>query len=399
MPKVERAPALAVVAAAMLSTGCAPPHGRQVLQCGRGDPTADKPQSKLWYAHGRWWAWLPSARAGGRVWRRSALGPWRPEVHLDGLAATLPGRADVWTDGDRVVAALVEGRRLAVAALRWDRADERYEPAGEPLVWRERSPIETVTIDRAADGSFWVAYPARARAGRAMTVRRVPPGLASPPGEPVAIGRVAGRDDICAVAALDGGVGVLWSDQKAQRILFRRHAAGAAQGDWSAREVVASGHRTADDHVNFCRPPGGGGLKLLAATKTSLDTTGLPIFSLRVLAAGERWRSLAFGNLTDELDFTRPIVLWVGGRPVALFTCRSPGGGGRRFGERFSVIEMQSFAPDARSPVGPRREVMRAPARLNNVTGPKVAPPGRACLVLASDARGAVYEAFVRPGD
>ncbi|MBN2290381.1 MAG: hypothetical protein JXQ83_13685, partial [Candidatus Glassbacteria bacterium] len=87
-----------------------------VIFCGRADPTADKPQSKLWYAQGTWWAWLPGGESGGRLWRRGSQGAWIPAEHLDPVLAALPGRADVWAGarGDTVAAVLVGDSLLAV---------------------------------------------------------------------------------------------------------------------------------------------------------------------------------------------------------------------------------------------------------------------------------------------
>jgi hypothetical protein len=405
MPKCTRLLGRLVLAAAGLGPvavlpGCSQPRAlldAPVIQCHCKDPTADKPQSKVWFARGRWWAWLRWGKSGGRLWRREGRGGWLPQEHLDALLSALPGRADVWADADNVVAALVEGKRLAVAALIWSPLADRYELAAFPVCWQAASAVETVTIDRDADGAFWAAYPLNAKKGRTMVVRKFPPGLGSPSGQPIPLANVGDRDDICAVAALAGGVGVMWSDQKAQTVSFRRHLLGAADADWAPAEVVASGCDTADDHINFCRPRGASDLKLIAATKTSLDTIGCPILALRVLTADDQWRSLDFAEPTDELEFTRPIVLWLVDRPAALFTTRSQPPRGRRGGPRFSIIEMLKFAPDVLSWRGPRREVIRAAALVNNVTGPKTPPPGRACLVLASDGDGGVYEALVGP--
>src|SRR5262249_9782592 len=51
------------------------------------NPTADKPQSKLWFAHGSWWAWLPDQQGSG-VWRRREDG-WQRQASLDAALAGL----------------------------------------------------------------------------------------------------------------------------------------------------------------------------------------------------------------------------------------------------------------------------------------------------------------------
>ena len=64
-------------------------------------------------------------------------------------------------------------------------------------------------------------------------------------------------DDICAVTAFAGKIGVLWSNQSTQRFGFKYHVDGADPATWSADEVPASqsalnvGAGMADDHINF----------------------------------------------------------------------------------------------------------------------------------------------------
>jgi len=369
-----------------------------VVQTGVRDATEDKPQSKVWYAAGRWWAWLPAAEGGGRVWRRIGPGQWQPERHLDYLLGTLPGRADVWTGGGQVVAALMEGRRLAVASLRWHDGCGRYEPDVAPRQWEAASPVETVTLDRDADGTFWVAYPVAAKKGRQVVARRLPRSLRWPPGGPIVLADGIGGDEICGFAAFGRAVGVMWSDQKRQSLFFRRHVLTGPDVAWQPVETVAAGNQTADDHINFCVPPTGQGVKLLAVTKTSLDKVGEPIFSLRVLDTADRWRSVGFGTLTKDRDLTRPIVLWSSDRPVCAYTCRSPYRKPRRGSPPpYSVIETHAFGPDGFAPAGEPRVLIRAKAEINNVTGPKAHPPGIPAVVLASDADGGVYEGVIAP--
>jgi len=383
---------------AMCSAGATQPGvvlAEPVIRCGVRDGTEDKPQSKVWYGKGCWWAWLPSGAGGGRIWKRTGPGTWRAERHLDYLAGALPGRADVWAGQGRVVAALMAGDGLAVASLRWNERRGRYEPDVPPRRWRAASPVETVTLDRDAFGGFWVAYPVRDAQGKRIVVRRLPRSLRWPPGPPIVLAEGVGNDDICGLVTVGQAVGVMWSDQRKQEVRFRRHLLGGPDSAWQPVEVVAAGRKTADDHINFSRPPLGSGAELLAVTKTSLDAVGRPIFSLRVLAGG-RWRSVGFGTLTRDRDLTRPILLWVGGRPVCVYTCRSPYRRAKRGRPApYSVIEAQEFPADCTIPTALPTVLIRAQAFLNNVTGPKAASAGVPCVVLASDAAGGIYEGIL----
>lgn len=366
-----------------------------VIDCSAAYPTRDKPQSKVWYAKGCWWAWLPFGDSGGRLWRRGPGGAWSPETHLDSSLRALPGRADVWASGrgDSVVAALVEDKLLSVACLLWNPAVDGYKLKGEPIRWRAASEVETITIDRQGNGAFWTAYPEDVPEGRRIVVRKIDP-LGEQPGlgDQVILAEGLYEDEICAVCALgDGSVGVMWSDQHAGMLFFRTHSPKAAADSWSTADTVAAGDKTADDHLNFCRPPAGTGPALLAATKTSLDSVGLPLLSLRVLDNNGRWHSVPFAHLYQGHEPSRPIVIWSSGRPVCLYTVYGPG---KRF-ERLNSIMGQAFFGEGLKTSGPLQVVIPALKGLNDVTGPKKVPSGAACLILASDRGGKVYEAFI----
>ena len=62
-----------------------------IFQTGVQNPTQDKPQSKLWFDHDRYWAWLPIP-GGSTVLERTADG-WRELTHLRKYQADLPGQA------------------------------------------------------------------------------------------------------------------------------------------------------------------------------------------------------------------------------------------------------------------------------------------------------------------
>ncbi|MFC1613847.1 hypothetical protein ACFL5K_00950 [Gemmatimonadota bacterium] len=366
-----------------------------VIDCGTAYPTRDKPQSKIWYAHDSWWAWLPNGGAGGRLWRRGAEGVWNPQAHLDSSLIKLPGRADVRAsaNGDTVAAVLVEDSLLAVARLDWNPKPGRYEPVGEPVRWKASSEVETVTIDRRGDGAFWVAYPEDVEEGRRIVARKIELSAGkSGQGEAVILAEGLYKDEICAVVALEkGSTGVIWSDQHSEAVLFRTHCSQAPDSTWQAADTVAVGEKTADDHLNFCRPPAGAGPALLVATKTSLDSVGLPLLCLRVLDRQGLWHSVPFAPLQPAGHPSRPVALWRDSGPVCLYTVYGPQH--RLYG--MNSVMLQAFSDNGLRAVGPPREVIPPVKELNDVTGPKAAPYKAACLILASDQSGKVYEAFV----
>ena len=364
-----------------------------VIQCRTTEPTRDKPQSKLWYDRGHWWAWLPYGASGSRVWRRDGAGKWVEREHLGGALGQLPGRADISATEDRVVAALVEGNRMAVAALRWNALRSRYELEDNVIQWSEDSEVETVTIATATVG-FWIAYPLDSAKGQQVVVRKVSSDLARL-GDKVVLADSLSRDDICAVTRTDNGVGVMWSNQNTDMLLWRLHLPGAPDTSWSLSDTVDRDHKTADDHINFARPPEGAtGLKIIAATKTSLDTYGQPLLSLRVNKSGRLWVSIPFARLTQkDGEPSRPIALWYGKRQIVIYTLYGQDSGK----VTRNRVMLQQFSADALDPVGTARELLPALPGLNNVTGSKLVPADAPLVVLASDNAGAVYEAVIAP--
>src|SRR3954451_17665561 len=71
------------------------------------DPTADKPQSKLWYNDGFWWAVMFNQPAGNwQIYKLSWPSAWNPTGIV--VDARVTSRADVLWDGSKLfIASLV----------------------------------------------------------------------------------------------------------------------------------------------------------------------------------------------------------------------------------------------------------------------------------------------------
>jgi hypothetical protein len=116
-------------------------------------------------------------------------------------------------------------------------------------------------------------------------------------------------DDIGAVTAFDGRVGVLWSNQITGHFGFRVHFPWAPPTLWEADEVPASQSANppagsmADDHLNFAVSSDG---TLYAAVKSEWDPTlGLPKIGVLVRRPSGQWDDL---HGVDEFG-TSPIML------------------------------------------------------------------------------------------
>jgi hypothetical protein len=352
-------------------------------------PTADKPQSKLWYARDRWWTWLPTT-TGSSIWQRDADG-WKRDRSLNQPLTGLTGRADVWADGDSARAVLVASDRLVVVALKFDSGRNSYRLDGEPVIWplEVHSSVETATITRDRTGRWWVSYDQ----DRTMWVRSFRAGfseagsVASTWSEPIAVSDLVGTDDIATIVTMPDAVGLFWSDQIIDAFLFRRHMNGKQPNDWEAVEVVQTGAGTVNDHLNAAARADG---TLFVATKTGSKRLGRPQLSLHIRHPNGNWQSLPYGPLTATAEYGRPIVLLDANRS-RLFLCHSiysrRHDGSRT--SRISCIVVNTEQMDLGQP-----EVELVTAAANNATGLKAPLPTDAIpIVLASDEEGNIYEA------
>lgn len=353
-------------------------------------PTKDKPQSKLWFAHGTWWAWLP-VRNGSSIWRRTPRG-WQRQSELDAALLNHPGQADVWAAGNEVCAVLVDPQRLSVIRLEWEAQSRRYRLAGQPVRLNppestgEQDAIETATIARDTQGRWWVAYN-RQR----MIWLRTAPSAGDHWTQPIPVcEKPVSADDICAIVAVQNRVGVFWSDQNHDAVYFRTHKDQSPPSTWETVEVADQGNKTADDHINIATASDG---TLYVATKNSVDRVGQPQHVLRVRDASGKWKNYPYATLTSQQGPTRPIVQ-LGGNPAKLFLLHTIAVVGRRPAE--SLIACQTTDPgriQIAAAAQPLIEAETATA-VNNVTGSKARlPQGAPWIVLASDPAGNVYEA------
>jgi hypothetical protein len=379
---------VAGAALAIALCGLSTAADRPVFRVGVPYPTKDKPQSKLWFAHGAWWAWLP-APDGSSVWKRGAPG-WERQTHLDRSLAGLPGQADVWADDVEVRAVLASPDRLAVIALLWDAQARRYEVTGAPAAFSTPEPpgknegIETATITRDSRRRWWIGYNWRSD----MWVRSSPDGRAW--SEPIRVTAAkASEDDLCSVAALPDRVGVLWSDQAHDTVYARWHADRDPPDRWLPAEVVEQGGKNADDHIHAAVTADGA---LYVATKNSVDTIGKPQLVLRVRDPWGKWSNVPYALRTEKYHPSRPIAL-LGGDPLRLFLLHSM----YRLDHptpRQSTIAWQSTELPRLNLVPVAAPLLDAVTQLNDVTGCKSRlPAGQPWIVLASDQDGNVYEA------
>ena len=356
-------------------------------------PTADKPQSKLWFMDSYWWALLPDS-SGPTLWQRTNSG-WKEHPEINNSIKGIPGRADVWYEDRIVTAVSVSDSSLCIfrlipqdsADVNWQAKVLRY------LNIPQKSPhIETATIAKDATGVWWVAADV---GGKAIYVWSSKDAIHW--SSAILMGENVSSDDISCIAALKRSVVVIWSDQRAEAVYSREHINGHPADDWSAIHTIASGNKTADDHINTALSANG---TLWVTTKNSVDKVGYPQLVLRVREPGGRWKNYPYLKLRQYTGPSRPVVITTPDPDLILsgYTIYDHKNK-NRYDDRiaFGVIDTASaeilvkrkeiIVPD------PSLKIM-----INNITGPKLAfPSDGPWIILASDNKGNVYEADLRP--
>jgi len=351
-------------------------------------PTADKPQSKIWYANKQWWALLPRAN-GPSLWQRTRDG-WKEHMVVNETLRGEPGRADVWQDGNILTAVGVSINSFAIFRIALPGKSGVKSTAH--VLARISAPslkdsIETATIVQDGQKHWWVA----ADAGNSVYVWHSTDAVKWD--QPVRLAEGIHPDDICNVTALPNSVMVIWSDQKRDGVFCREHVNGKGATDWNAKVTIQSGGLTADDHINTAVTQDG---TIWAATKNSVDSLGKPQLVLRNRQKNGSWINRPYFNRQLTAEPSRPVV--VVSPDGALFTGNTIYSKADRFADHivFGQVEVQGsevsrhftkvIAPDA-----------ALKAKVNDITvSKKPFPKGGPWLILASDKEGRVYEADLR---
>ena len=191
------------------------------------DPTADKPQSKLWWNDGAWWAVMYKQAAGEwHIYQLSWPDQW---IDTGTLVDTRPtSRADALWDGTKLyIASLVRFSSTNQALLSrysYDSGTRAYTlDSGFPVTMMTGS-AETLAFDKDSTGQLWITY----TQGNKVYVNRSTAGdvtWGTPfvvPGASSATSLAA--DDISSLVAYSdqngSSIGVLWSNHNSPSSMY-----------------------------------------------------------------------------------------------------------------------------------------------------------------------------------
>jgi len=291
---------------------------------GVSTPTADKPQSKLWFNDGIWWASMFN----------NTNSP-RPAFHIYRLDRTSQSWIDTGTE--------IDSRPTSQGDFLWDNNTKKlyvvsgntgidgwymrfsYSP-NQQTYTRDFSPIvvrsggaESISIDKDTTGKLWVTY----TRGNQVYVNRSTTSETNW-GTPFIVpgARTLYSDDISAIVAYrdqtdpanPGRIGVLWSNHNTpSSMYFAYHKDGNPDTTWQPIETIYTGACAADDHINLKSLQADSSGTIYAALKTSFGDSGCgsssssPLIRLAVRRPNNSWSITTFGTVAD--DHTRPIVM------------------------------------------------------------------------------------------
>jgi hypothetical protein len=369
---------------------------------GVNGPSAEKPQSKLWYNDGAWWGDLFDRSSNTwRIYRLdSATQTW------SNTGTTVDPRPATWAD------ALWDGTRLYVASagrspssgadsarlyrFSYSASTRTYTLDGGYPTTIASGGMEAIVLDKDSTGALWATWT------RNNQVYVNTTGATGAWGTPFVIpvaGTTVSPDDISSVVSFSGNIGVMWSNQVDEAMYFAVHRNGDPPTTWTAVKKAVQGSKMADDHINLKSLQEING-QVFATVKTSLsdlqasNPSAPLILLLKRDPATGAWSNTPVSTVGD--DQTRPILmlspsqdrLWV-------FATTPVGGGTINSGTAKTAIYYKtasmsapSFAPGKGTPF-----IQTAGDEyINNPTSTKqVATASSGVVVLASDNTSGFY--------
>lgn len=275
--------------------------------------------SRLWFAHGRWWAVLPHPSSGAHhIWALTgAQGPWTDTgVIVDERPFAAVEVA--WT-GDHLVVASTgsrsyESHGLRLTRLRWEPAAAAWARDADFPVVLTRSGAPGTQMAVTAEGRVWLA---RIEGDRVLVGSTDAAGQGFDGFAPLADGSGTEAGGVAVVA--DGDVvHLVWRSLVEDRLGEAVWGGGA----WASRTTAVHGAQGAGS-MDAVVAPGPGGGELLVAFTTSLAERGTnesdPSTLVVAMTSGGIRVSVASVN-RDDLRYPQLVLDDAGGRIAVVAT-------------------------------------------------------------------------------
>jgi hypothetical protein len=288
-------------------------------------PTGEKPQSKLWFNGGRWWASMLHTDSkyyifylNGSTWVKTA-------AQIDDRIQT---QADVLWDAGSNHLYVASGAGGDPSGLDLPARLYRYTyhpgalldlaytlDTGFPVPIRNGG-AETIVLDKDTTGKLWITYTQGSKvwvnhsgANPAVLDPDLSWNLAPAAFTVTGTNTSVAADDISSLIAYDGKIGVFWSNQNDTTFYFAYHVDGTADTSWTGG-AAWSQKDIADDHINLKSLHTTGGGDVFAVVKTSIQTNGAGQPRIVVLHRKPNGTWHAPAIVWDETaGSTRPVLL------------------------------------------------------------------------------------------
>lgn len=350
-------------------------------------PTGEKPQSKLWFNDGRWWASMFNNTAGNyRIyWLNVATQTWVDTgTVLDTRTQT---KADCLWDGQHLYVASgggtdQNGTGTSFPHPGWlyrysyNSSTKTYTKDFGPVVIRNGG-AETLVLDKDSAGVLWITYTQNSKVyvnhSRSSDSDWNPSAAFVVPTSQSSWTSLM-PDDISTVVAFDNKIGVLWSNANINQFsnsddtafYFAYHIDGQPDTSWTSALIYrqAAG---ADDHINIKSLQSDPAGNLYAMAKTSFNTPGAP--QLVLFVARKQSGVYTWGTYTHSIreeGQTRPMLL-IDTSHRTLYVFTSDEGGGSVYYKTTSMDNPQFTLGSNTS----RTFISKPGYVINNVTGTK----------------------------
>ena len=309
-------------------------------------PTAQAPQSKLWFADGRWWGILADADGQFSIhwldWRTQA---WHDTHTL--VDERSGARADaLWSDGSLYVASsgtkpTAAGDAIRILRFRYDPDSARYTlDDGFPVVLPGGGASD-LTIARDGTGRLWLSY--LGANGLALATSDGDDQRWSDPFRPLAPNGALPAESAAIVAQPDRVV-LVWTAAAQNTLFSATHDPGDdPRSDWVVTPTTVDGLVDGPDQLDV-KAGSEAGSPVLAAVKTSLAERATsnprdPQLLLLALQDDGSWEQHVVSLVTDRGNW--PLVSIDEAHGEVIVFSVSPGSGGRVFYKRATLDRLE----------------------------------------------------------
>jgi PKD repeat protein len=244
-------------------------------------PTADKPQSKLWWNDGSWWANMWTTGSGWSIYRLDrGTATWVDTgVRSDSRGSS---SSDTLWDGSKLYIAsnvVTSGSSASgqpARLYRYSYSNGSYSLDGGFPETISNNSSESLTIDKDSTGVIWATWTQATSTTSTVYVNHSLPGGTgwSTPFIVPAADPNPTPDDLSAIVAYRSNkIGIMWTDQATGTAYWATRTDGTdpkASSSWNVQEAV-KGNNQVDDHLNIktlqADPTG----RVYAAVKTGLN--------------------------------------------------------------------------------------------------------------------------------